>query len=316
MKKWMIGFLIALLLLLAFVYIFIPDTISLQSNITIKATGPGIHRMLLDKNNVAKWWPGKISEGRFYLNDLTYTINTGNITVMPVSVKGHNTDLNTSLFLISINADSTKLGWVGSTATSYNPVKRFRAYLEAKKINREMTAILQKMGNFYSMPENIYGRKIKKVLIVDSLLIATSGMFKGYPTTDFVYSLVNRLRNYAANNAANVSGYPMLHISTTDSIHFDVKVALPTDKILPSSGDILQKRMPANCIILVTEVKGGNGIATSAFEQMQKYIDDHQLKTAAISFYSLVTDRTIEPDTNKWVTKLYFPVMIYGSDTN
>ena len=300
-----------ILLLSGFIYVLIPNIIVLKANVGIKAAGAAIHRRLLDKDNMAEWWPGKMINDSFYFNDFAYKIDKGNITVVPVSIDGDNTVLITSLFLTSIITDSTQLRWVGSVTTPYNPVKRLFTYLKAKKINRDMTAILQKMENFYSKPKNIYGIDIKKTTVVDSLLIVTSANSRGYPAAQVIYNLVNKLKKYAGSNGAKQNGYPMLNISTADSMNFNVKVAIPTDKIIPSSGDILQKSMPGGCIILYTEVKGGISITTNAFEQMRNYAEDHQLKAPAIPFYSLVTDRVQEPDTSKWITKIYFPAMIY-----
>jgi hypothetical protein len=309
MRKWMIGFLAVLLLLLGSVYIFIPDIVNLKSGIVINATRPGLHRMLLDKKNVAKWWPGKISNDSFYLNAYSYQINNSNITVLPITINRQNNIVPTSLFLIEAATDLTKLEWIGAMATSYNPVKRFLAYLKAKKLNNDITAVLQKMGAFYSKSENIYGFDIKKELVTDSILIQNSGICKGYPTNPFIYSLVDKLKNYTAVHAAKATGYPMLNIKAIDSLNFEVKVALPIDKMLPNSGGILQKRMLGKGNILVTEVKGGNDITNKAFVQIQKYAEDYQRAAPAIPFYSLITDRLKEPDSSKWVTKIYFPVM-------
>jgi hypothetical protein len=309
MRKWVIGFLGGIVLLLAAVYFFIPNIIKFKSNVAIKATRPGIHRMLLDKSNMAKWWPGKITNDSFYFNDFVYQVNNSNLTVMPIGISGLNSNIATSLYLIEIKKDSTQLEWIGAMASSYNPIKRFNAYLKARKINNSMEALLQKMKNFYAVPENIYGFKIKEELVADSILIQTSGRCKGYPNSQFIYNLIGKLRNYAANNAANETGYPMLNINAADSVTFNVKVALPINRGLPTSGDILQKRMLGRGNILVTEVKGGVDIANKAFIQIQKYAEDYQRSAPAIPFYSLVTDRLKEPDTSKWVTKIYFPVM-------
>ncbi len=67
--------------------------------------------------------------------------------------------------------------------------------------------------------------------------------------------------------------------------------------------------MPGRGNILVTKVKGGTSIAAVAFEQIKKYADDYERHAPAIPFYSLITNRLKEPDTAKWVTKIYFPVM-------
>jgi hypothetical protein len=309
MRKWVTGFITCMVLLFGSVYVFIPDIVKLKANIAINVTRPGLHRMLLEENNVAKWWPGKIINDGFYLHDFIYQINNSNITVIPISISGQNTNLPTSLFLIEIAKDSVQLEWVGAMATSYNPVKRFFAYLKAKKINGSMDIILQKIKIFHSIQENIYGFDIKKELVTDSILIQTSGICKDYPTNQFIYSLVDKLKSYTALHAAKVTGYPMLNIKAIDSINFEVKVALPIDKMLPNSGDIIQKRMLGKGNILVTEVKGGMEIMNKAFLQIQKYAEDYQRVAPAIPFYSLITDRLKEPDTSKWVTKIYFPVM-------
>jgi hypothetical protein len=309
MKRWGIGFLVVILLLLVCVYTFIPNIVILKSNVAIKATRAGVHRMLLDKNNITKWWPGRINNDSLFFNTLSYQINDNNITVMPVAINGQSTIISTSLFLIEVKIDSTQLEWVGAMVTSYNPVKRFFAYLKARSINNDMTAILQKAEAFYKIPENIYGFEIKKELVTDSILIQTSGRCKGLPANQFIYTLVNKLKSYTLSNSAKETGYPMLNVIAADSINFDVKVALPINKALATSGDILQKRMLGRGNILVTEVKGGLAITSKAFFQIQKYAEDYQRSAPAIPFYSLITDRTKEIDTSKWITKIYFPVM-------
>jgi hypothetical protein len=309
MRKWLLGLIVGSGLIFGSIYIFIPNIVRLKASTGVSATRPGLYRMLLDKKNVTKWWPGKISNDSFYLNDLVYAINNSNITVLPISVTGQNTNISTSLFLIPLAIDSVQLAWAGAMATSYNPLKRFSAYLKARKLKDDMAFVLQRMQTFYSEPKNIYGFDIKRELVVDSFLIATSGKCKGYPSNQFIYSLIAKLRKYATENVAKESGYPMLNVGTTDSVNFDIKVAIPVDKLLPSAGDILQKRMLGRGKILVTEVKGGNAMAAKAFLQLQQYGDDYQRSSPAIPFYSLITDRTKETDTSKWITKIYFPVM-------
>lgn len=309
MRKLVIGLLVSLVLLLGFLYLFIPNIVKFKTTMGVNATRVGLNRMLLDKKNVAKWWPGEIKNDSFYLNDFAYSFNKSNIAVLPVTVTGKNTNISSSLFFIETTKDSTQLEWISSIATSYYPYKRFLAYLKAKKINSDMAVILQKAEAFYNFPENIYGFNIKKELVTDSTLIQTSGLCKSYPTNQFIYQLIDKLRNFAVKNAAKESGYPMLNIKAVDSLTFEVKVAIPIDKILANSGDILQKRMLGRGNILVTEVIGGIDICSKAFVQIQKYAEDYQRVAPAIPFYSLITDRLKEPDSSKWVTKIYFPVM-------
>lgn len=308
MKKMVLGVLAAVLVLIVSSYVFIPNVIELRSSAGVKATGEGLHRMLLSKESVAMWWPGKTSNDSFYLNNNLYKIENSNITLLHISINGQPTSLSTGLFLVSMMIDSTQLEWTGSMVTSYNPVKRFLRYLEAKNIRQDMNGILKSIKRFYSKPENVYGIEIQKSYVSDSFLIATSGQCKGYPTNQYIYNLIDQLRKYAIRQLAKETGYPMLNVNTLDSINFDVRVAIPIDKLLPSSGDILQKRMLGGGFILVAEVKGGVSVTLKALQQLQRFVEDYQYRAPAIPFYSLITDRSIEPDSSKWITKIYFPV--------
>ena len=313
MKKWFVGFFIAGLLLLASVYVFIPNVLALKSNIGIKVTQQGLYRMLLDNTSLKKWWPSNeikaTSKDIFSLNGYNYKIYANNISLVPVTITNNETNLSTSLYIISTQVDSVKLAWVGAMFTSYNPIKRFFAWQKAKKINKGMNTLLQKMELFYSKDENIYGIKTKKALVTDSILIATGANCNGYPDTKFIYNLIGKLRTHAFANNAKETGFPMLNVDTKDSVTFNVRVALPISKALPNAGDIVQKRMLGNGNILVAEVKGGVVATTAAFEQIIKYSLDYQRVAPAIPFLSLITDRLKEPDSSKWVTKVYCPVM-------
>lgn len=311
MKKLFIVLLTAILLLTAGFYILIPRIIHLNATLVIGAKGIALHRNLLSTNDIARWWPGERTASGLSFNNRVYTFSQGNMTVMPVTVKSRKADISTALYLISITNDSTKLQWVGSVPIASNAFERFFTYRQARELNRDMNIILEKMHTFYLSPKNVYGYDIKTTLVMDSFLIVTSGISKGYPSTPFIYSLIGQLRNYSATQSAKQTGYPMLNITTDDSLSYDVKVALPTDKMLRSSGNILQKSMPGRNIILKTDVIGGMDHYTHALEQIKQYAEDHQLKAPAIPFYSLVTDRVAEPDSSKWLTTIYFPVMIY-----
>jgi hypothetical protein len=98
----------------------------------------------------------------------------------------------------------------------------------------------------------------------------------------------------------------MLHI-TSDSGYFETMVAIPVNKVVPPKDNFLFKRMVPGKI-LVTEVTGGRYTTAHALKQLENYLEDNELQSPAIPFESLVTDRSRQPDTSKWVTKIYYPV--------
>jgi hypothetical protein len=311
MKKGFFGLLITIIVTLAADYLLIPNFITLKAETTINVTQPGLHRMLLTNSNVSKWWPGKVTDsGTYIFKGNQFAISNNNISLLPVKIITAEKTILSSLYLISHTIDSLQLTWVANTVTSYNPLKRFLLWRNAKKIEADMNVIASTMKQFYSKPENIYGITVEKTLVADSVLITTGAYNKGYPDSRFVYTLINKLRNYAAAKNAKATGYPMLNIETADSINYNVRVALPLNKVIPGNGnDIGEKRMLGMGNILVAEVKGGIATVTEAFKQINIYARDYQRVPPAIPFFSLITDRTAEPDSSKWITKIYCPVM-------
>ena len=92
-----------------------------------------------------------------------------------------------------------------------------------------------------------------------------------------------------------------------DSGYFKTMVAIPVNKVLPGNDSFLLKRLEPGKI-LVARVKGGLYTTSEALREMEIYKEDNHLMSPAIPFESLITNRLEEPDTSKWVTKIYYPV--------
>ena len=84
-------------------------------------------------------------------------------------------------------------------------------------------------------------------------------------------------------------------------------VAIPTNKQLKGNGKIFFSRF-VPWKVLTAEVHGGSGNVEEALHQMKVYMGDYQKTAMAIPFQSLVTDRSKETDTLKWITNIYVPV--------
>ena len=244
----------------------------------------------------------------FVLNGIGYTPEDIKLMSVVLATSGKIKTVS-ELTLIPLELDSTLLQLQANVFTGYNPFARVSRYRASKKLEKNFTEILQAISNRYSKSINLYGYDIQRQAVIDSTLIYTFENMKGYPGMDRVYGIIDRLRDYVKLHSAKETGYPMLNIFTADSINYLVKVAIPVDKKLPSSGNISYKWMLGGGNILIAEVKGGQHQINKAHQQVLHYISDHHRKAPAIPFESLVTDRREEPDSNKWVTRVYYPVM-------
>jgi len=162
------------------------------------------------------------------------------------------------------------------------------------------------MKLFLEKPENVYGMHIDQILVKDTILVTSKFSSGQYPSTSKIYGFINGIKKYISANNAKETNYPMLHV-WRDSGVFHTTVAIPVDRRIPESTVYLIKRMVPGRI-LVSEVKGGSYTTGEALRQLGLFISDYHLASPAIPFESLVTNRMEEPDTSKWVTKIYYPV--------
>lgn len=313
MKKWLIGIISLLFLFLIGTYLFIPKKISITRTVNANANQAGVFRFLSEEKNWKKWWPGETSE----IIDSTTMLEAGkycfkktgtHFNSFDFSIKKDKQTFNSLLQLFSINRSDVKIVWSATINTGLNPFSRIGAYFESKELGKRLDSILASMKSHISDVQHIYGFDVKEEKVKIEFMISTKKTFSSYPSTENIYEMLDRVKKYITTRHAREEDYPMLHVTMMDSSNYIAQVAIPIDRQLPDSGIFTSKRMLKNGNILVTQVTGGNATIDSAMEQMDLYISDHQYNNVAIPYQSLITDRTVKPDTSKWVTKIYFPI--------
>jgi len=314
MKKLLLGLFVLILLIVAGIYIFIPSKIEFGKITYIHTSRNVTNRYIADESNWIKWWPSDTSnmQSRNENKELTYTYKNYNYTITRKALEGtsilikyNGKEVNSFLHLIALKPDSVVAEWKGELEGTNNPVTRVKNYLLASEVKKNISEVLQSAKIFLENNERVYGMSIIQQQVKDTLLISTKITSNNYPSTSEIYNLITSLRGYIFLNGATETNSPMLNV-TKDSI-YKIMVAIPINHVItPTEKFLLKNMVPAK--ILVAEVKGGTYTANEALRQLTMYMDDNHLVSPAISFQSLVTERSKEPDTTKWITKIYFPV--------
>jgi len=312
MKKWIVTVLILLILGTLSTYIFIPGKIVVGQYSSFATNRAGLYRNIFEQSTWGKWWPGDKTDSAkhvFRYHDFTYQIKDKKLSSLEMSIKNGDLDYASSLTMIAPTNDSVTLQWRGEYTNSFNPIRRIQIYQKSKQLKKEMQELMDTIARYFSITENIYDYRIEKASVVDSNLVFTSSVCKGYPTVPFIYAMVDQLKAFIRAGNAKETGFPMLNVNTADSINYLVRVAIPVDRKMEASGNISYKWMLGGGNILITEIKGGTREINKAFQQVEYYVADHLRNAPAIPFLSLVTDRRAEPDSSKWITRIYYPVM-------
>ncbi len=306
MKKLLIGSLVLVTVVILASYVIIPSKIKVSSITIANANDIAAHRVLMDEGNWAKWWPNKKA---FQLDETRFWLTQKMLNSFDLMIYNEGDSVNSQLQLILVNTDSVNLVWSFEIASGNNPMKRFSHYYAATAIKKKLDFLLDSLAAYLSDKRNIYGFDVKKVLVTDSVLISTRKTFDHYPDEFETEEMIKRLRAYISINKAKEMNFPMLHVKQMDSIHFEAMTAIATDFKLPDNNEFAAKMLLKGGNLLEGEVKGGHATITKSFDEFEKLIKDYRKTSPAIPYQLMITDRTKEMDTTKWVTKLCYPIL-------
>ncbi|HEX5655118.1 MAG TPA: hypothetical protein VFX58_18710 [Chitinophagaceae bacterium] len=314
MKKLLIAFVLLILVLLAAIYILIPGQLLIASSGSFKVNREGAHRFIIDAGNWENWWPGKVVRNpdgqlHFVYKDYDFRISKALYNSLELTMQGKNTRDTAILQMIPHAIDSTGFELETRIASGTNPITRLQKYREATKIKPVFDEILAALQKHVIHVKNIYGIEVKPEKVQFQHLVSTRKTFSNYPGTQEVYAMIEMLRQFARDNGATQLFHPMLNIRQTDELTWIVQVGLPVDREVKSKEGIAIKWMMKDGNILGADVIGGRNTIEDGMKKMERYISDYQRSVIAIPFQSLVTDRLQEPDSSRWVTRLYYPVV-------
>lgn len=294
--------------LLIFTYGFIPSTVTVSKTASVKCIDKNVLLLIGNKQGWNKWLPTEaLTSELIQYKDYQFKLGIATYTSVTFEALKEADVIFNEIGFVKDSVTKTKISVVSSIETGMNPFARFRKWQMMKNYETVINDLLQHLINFAEDRKNIYGVEITDGRIPDSLFISTRKTFDHHPTEAEIYQLIDQLGVYAnAKNARQVN-QPMMHVERLDSSHFEIMVALPVDKVIDNEGDFLFKQMVKGNT-LIAEVHGGRATINNGLRALEQFKSDYQFTSPAISFELMITDRRAEPDTAKWITRLYYPV--------
>jgi hypothetical protein len=305
MKKLILIICVILFLAIAGIYVLIPSTITVGRVVPAKCRVAAAFPFFRDSVKWASWWPGGRageSDGfRYQLGKLYYN-------AVDVDIRGEEQTIGSRISLIPIGSlDSMLINWDCQLNAGANPIRRVRQYLFGKRLGRSLETILDSAGAFLSSKTNVYGIVVHEGSTTDSCLAATRVHFDAYPSTADIYQVIHRVQNYIKAEGRTQTGYPMMNVIKEEGEGWRLMVAVPSSGAVREKGDIYVMRLiPGK--YLISDVQGGEHAVRQALASTKRFIDDYQRTVMAVPFESLITDRSQEPDTAQWKTRIYYPI--------
>jgi hypothetical protein len=292
----------------------IPSELKISSIVKTERNTVGSFRSLSKTRDWLKWWPGGnndhspfctvFTECRFIYNGYKYNISdTLFYNSLLVTASKKDELYEGRINILPVNRDSSLLYWTSTIPTSVNPFIRIETYLESVKQKKNMDSILQHMKVYLDDASNVYGSDIHHEMSGDSILMVMKFQKKSFPSMEEIYDSIQSVKKYISAHQAKENNFPMLLKKKTEDGGIEIMVAIPTNKMLPDQGNIVRQRyVPWK--VLVSEVKGGDASINKARAALDSFILDNQIQVMAKAYESMVTNRSIEKDSSKWITRL------------
>jgi len=306
MKKWILAASLAAAIGLP---LLLPEKRETIRSVNIPAPATAILRRIGQPGNMATWWPGPpASDSGRTFGEGDYRFVEAYVGSISLSVR--HGSLPTDLSIGAAGSTSaTTLTLTANTRLSANPWVRLRETLAHGTVRADLEALLLQLAGRFANPDDLYRFHIEKQQVRDATLVSLKQDFDHYPGTEEVYALIARVRTHIAGKGARETNHPMLNIYPQEGgRRLTAQVAVPTDRELPAEGPFLLKRMLPGGNSLMAEGRGGRSRVDSCLQALEDYVRDRNVMSPAIPFQSLVTDRTVEKDSTRWVTRVYYPV--------
>jgi hypothetical protein len=315
MKKIIILALALILLLIGASFLLIPSKLEISEVRQVHCISKSLNDCFNKKDFLIRWWPHPATDTTKRTNDYSldgcnYRPGRGSMSSTEITIECDGKKMDSRVLFLPLPNDSTTVQWISVVETSSNPITRFKLYMAALKLKKQMAKLLDEVANFSEKTINIYGFNIERTTFSDSLLLVTRFETIEQPGTETIYSHIDDLKNHLRKMNANYKDQPMVHVKTIEGSGFQTMIGLPIDHSISETSDFLLRRMPImKDRFLFTEVKGGPGSIRNAHTAIEAYMEDHMLGAPAIPFEILLTDRRAIPDTSKWVTRVVYPSM-------
>jgi hypothetical protein len=250
MKKWLTGFCILIILLIASVYIFIPSDLAVSKVELVQCNVNSANKYLGDGSQWGRWWPGvggrSISAGRGYeYGGVEYRMPGMFRHLMEVQILTPDSSIHSRIGIVGFadNLDSTALQWEFHLDAGWSPIGRIRQYRKAKELRSDITHILSALRTFLENKEKVYGIRIQEVSTTDSFLVAMRATYPVRPSTADITAHIQNLRAIIAREGARETGNPMVNITVVKKDQYDLMAAIPTNRELKPAKAIFSRKL-------------------------------------------------------------------------
>jgi effector-binding domain-containing protein len=214
---------------------------------------------------------------------------------------------STSKFILVSEGQSTTVKWSLESDLGMNPVSRWFGLISDRMIGPDLERGLFNLEQRVDDLKRVNGFEIIEFEVPARILLSVRDTVKSDNVTEELAIMYNKISGYLKSRNLSPTGAPIaiFHSYTKESL--DIEACMPVASLTVVSGDLICKEQPVQKTIMV-KYFGSYNLIARAYSAMHTYLDNSSLKLSGPAWEEYISDPSVEIDSNKWQTNIYYPL--------
>lgn len=327
MKKFLIAFL-AFVIILILAGFLLPPKVELSRTISMKAQASVVFQQINKLTEWDHWSPwhkidtamkitySNPAEGSNAYYDWTSNhsdVGNGRLTILnaipnqKIECRMDFQDFGSSFsnFLIEENTEGTQVTWTFETDMGLNPIARWMGIMMMKSaIGKDFEKGLEDLKSYTeSLP--VWTAELRPR--PESQYIAINATLPESEISEALGNMYQELMQFAAAEKIEITNAPFAIVYAYSPEKMDFAACLPVNKKLNGKGKIVAGTLTPGLNAEI-DYYGPYENTGAAHEAMETWLTQNGKKVSGPPYEVYVTDPGQEPDPNKWLTRICYPV--------
>lgn len=327
--KWVAIVLICIIVVFHIIAAFMPSTYNVVRTAEINASFEKVVPLITDLKMWDKWSPWKAGDTAaiYTYNDTTGTnaemswegeiIGSGKLRITSINDTAINYRLtfldpmeseSNGSFIIKIHDKTTTLTWTNNGELSYPFGRLTSLFMDFDKM---LGADFERgLGLLNKAVENLkpsYTYEIMEKDVEAQNIAVIRDTISMNETSEVLKNNYAEIMDVMKKQKVEMLGVPMAISYAWDPTSWDFEAAIPVAKAIKPTGRVQYKQSYAGKAVYVSYMGPYSGTA-QVYMDLENYIKEKNYEQNGGPWEVYFTDPATEPDSNKWITEIYYPV--------
>jgi effector-binding domain-containing protein len=188
-----------------------------------------------------------------------------------------------------------------------NPVSRWFGMFSDRLIGPDIEMGLFNLDQLVQDINTIYGYEITDYEVPGRIMITVRDTASPATVTPKLGLMYKKISHFLKSKNISPIGNPMAVFHTYSNRNFDIEAGLAIPSVVAVPEGLICSEKAAQRVVMI-KYSGSYKLISSAYQALQMYIDNNGLLVSGPCWEEYTTNPTMEADSNKRQTKIYYPI--------